>query len=167
MKLRLDLDDIEVIFKIKWWRKSGEPYYDYWCKVDLCLTSPYLNYKRDDDEMLMCCEVEDLEDLLGKLISNALEEDTEIAFIEPDLEFKFETAKTIHRDGWTEHSNIFGELIVNFWCKDGSLGCNHLHMGMAIDDLVAMHKYLQLVTGKIEKTDPTILDLIDKGVLIS
>lgn len=172
MRLRLNLCDVEFQLIIKNWRKAKDPYDDLWTDEELTLKSEYINYKAEG-ELLMFTEVEYLEEVLGALIDGTLSDDARVAFAEPDIEFDLRIAKrlydipgkVIYRKGY-EDVDIDADLIINFWCKDG-LGGNSFSMALDREDIFAVHKYLQLIVGKLNKDDKEIQTLIEKGLLLS
>ena len=99
MWFHLELDGINFHFRISKYRKSIQDiWYEQWCKVDLTLQSGnWLNYQTSS-EMLLSCEVEQLSVKLFDLISNKLESQEELEFIEPDLSFILNPQKDLTLD---------------------------------------------------------------------
>lgn len=173
MRLRLDLCDVDVQLKITGWHKSEsiKEADDNWCNVELSLKSKYIDYDTGG-ELLTSDEVEYFERILGKLIDGTLEEDLTIDFYEPDLQFDVRIAKRLYdvpgkityRNGYMD-VDIDADFIIQFWCSDG-LGQNKFSMNMNREELEALHLYLQLVMGIVDKNDSKNQSLFEKGLLL-
>ena len=62
MWLEIDADGIRVNLQIKGYKPSNEDnWYSNWCNCDFLFTSgDWLNYHKENDEVLLSCEVEEL-----------------------------------------------------------------------------------------------------------
>ena len=107
-----------------------------WCKCDFLFSSgDWLNYHRENDEVLLCSEVEVLEDALTELLGNKLSEAEEIICIEPDFVFKLDP------------QNINVEWKIYFW--HGGLTDNYLTITLGREDVERFRDYLMVVIGRI------------------
>ena len=173
MRLKLNLCDVDVWFKVNDWQKteSNEDEYDNWCNIELRIESKYINYDTGG-EILTSDEVSYFERILGKLINGTLEADLSVEFLEPDLQFDLRIAKRLYdvpgkityRNGYMD-VDIDADFIIHFWCSDG-LGDNKFSMNMNREELEALHLYLRYVTGMIDKNDSKIQSLLEKGLLL-
>lgn len=171
MWFHLDLDGIDFHFRISKYRKSIQDIWDeQWCKVDLTLQSGnWLNYQTSS-EMLLSCEVEQLSAKLFDLISNKLESQEELEFIEPDLSFILNPQKDLTLDpNYTyvapghEIADIDTEIHVHLW--NGGLTSNFISLCFGREDIEALCSYLNLITNQIQSDDPTIKKLIDNDII--
>lgn len=172
MRLRLNLNGVDVQLKINDWHKPNKNAdWDDWCYVELVLISNYLNYSVSS-EILTSGEVLNLCDRLEELLSGKLKEDMHICFMEPDLEFNLSVAKRLYdipgkvtyRDGYMD-VDIEGDWIINFWCDDG-LGYNSFKMGLSRVDLEDICNYLKYVVGRCCRDDSSILAMLKEGRLL-
>lgn len=171
MWFHLDLDGIDFHFRISKYRKSIQDIWDeQWCKVDLTLQSGnWLNYQTSS-EMLLSREVEQLSAKLFDLISNKLELQEELEFIEPDLSFILNPQKDLTLDpNYTyvapghEIADIDAEVHVHLW--NGGLTSNFISLCFGREDIEALCSYLHLITKQIQSDDPTIKKLIDNDII--
>ncbi len=129
---KLDIDGITVNLGIKGYRTSSKDNWDVeWCNCDFLMEfNKWLNYAFYDREILLMCEVEELEKMLTKFINNEIKEYTELSFIEPDFEFK------LYPD------NIL-EWEIHFW--NGGLTANFLTITLDRDDAIVLRDYILTV----------------------
>lgn len=159
MRLKLDLCGIDTQLKITdyhFTRKNEDPY-DNWCDVEMSLVSRQVNV-HPGGSILMSDEVLEICNILEEVLIGNRDEEFSLDFIEPDLKLKFYPTKDI--------DHAFCELVINLWGSDGSLSANSLSVGLDKDDLMAMWTYLKYVTKQIQKDDPSIKELIDKGNIL-
>ena len=152
MWLEIDANGIKIKLRIYGYKKTNKNNWDEaWCKCGFEFSSEkWLNYHKENDEILLSNEVEDLEDNLTKLIDNKILEIKEIACIEPDFRFKFypqinmkDDPKNIYiRDGY-EMQDIYLEWKIFFWNE--GLTENYLTITRYRDDIVKLRDYLSLV----------------------
>ena len=71
MWLEIDACGIEIKLQIKGYKQTNKDDWDSeWCKCDFLFASgDWLNYHKEDDEVLLSCEVDDLEESLTKLLN--------------------------------------------------------------------------------------------------
>lgn len=90
---------------IKGYQPSDEESLSYqWCKVDFYFDFPgYINYSRQDDEVMLSCEIETLESKIDDFINDRINEKETLEFIEQDFDFVFlpsynkvESGESIH-----------------------------------------------------------------------
>ena len=156
MWLELDASGIKIKLQIKEYIPSTKDNWDsQWCQCDFLFSSKdWLYYHKEDDELLLCCEVEELEDSFSKLLNNDLTEVKEIACIEPDFVFILHPQSdrrnnpnyTYVQPGF-EIEDIYVEWKVFFW--NGGLTDNHLVVTLDRDDIEIMRNYLlQIIKNK-------------------
>ena len=112
-----------------------------------------MNYHKESDEVLLCYEVEELEECLTKLLDNKLSELKEIACIEPDFIFvlhpqsdRREDPKYTYLQQGYEIEDIYVEWKIFFW--NGGLTDNHLVITLGREEIKIMRDYLSQVTKK-------------------
>ena len=156
MWLEIDASGIEIKLRINGYVPSTKDNWDsQWCQCDFLFSSgEWLNYHKENDEVLLSCEVEELEEYLTKLLNNELTEVKEIACIEPDFVFvlhpqsdRREDPKYTYVQPGYEIEDIYLEWKIFFW--NGGLTDNHLIVTLDRDDIKVMRDYLSLVTKKL------------------
>lgn len=170
MKLKMDLDGIEIILEINNYHPSTQEKWDEeWCKVSYSVTSgSWLNYGKLDDQILLCCEVEELQNILKELLLDKISKESEIEFIEPDFTFDIIPKTTNNQcsssDAILGISDVFIDWKIHFWSD--SLTSNYLNICLCDYEIEYLKNYLNLVTGVIDKENPVIQDMINKNILI-
>lgn len=169
MKLRLDLEGIDASLEINNYHPSTQEKWDEeWCEVSFSITSgSWLNYGKLDNQILLCSEVEELRDMLKKLLLDEVSESAELSFIEPDFVFDI-TPKRIEQqlsmfDEFPKVYSAFVDWKIYFW-SDG-LTSNYLNLCLCEEDIEHLKNYLNLVTGVVDKSNPVIQDMINKSIL--
>jgi len=169
MKLRLDLEGIDASLEINNYRTSTQENWDEeWCEVSFyVMRGNSLNYGMNDKEILLCSEVEELRDMLKKLLLDEVSESSELSFIEPDFTFDI-TPKRIEQqlsmfDEFPKIYSAFVDWKIYFW-NDG-LTSNYLNLCLCEEDIEHLKNYLNLVTGVVDKSNPVIQDMINKNIL--
>ena len=173
MWFKLNLSGIELNLRINEYDPSEKDKWDYqWCNVDYSFISePWLNYHRENDEVLLSCEVEGLAHSLDDLLNDKLSEVKTIECMEPDFNFILCPKRDIRNDpdvayvkeGY-EIADIFMEMKTFFW--NGGLTDNYLSVTFGRDEIGYLRNYLFLVIGEIDKKDPHIVSMIEEGVLL-
>lgn len=89
MSIQIDAAGIIIDLLVKGYRKSNKDNWDeQWCKCDFAFKSDsWLNYQSVDNEVLLSCEIEELEQSLTQLINGEITEKKMIEPIEPDFKF--------------------------------------------------------------------------------
>ena len=73
MWLKLNLDGIVLSMRIRQYKKVEADDWDSWCKTDFSFISePWLKYTKEDDEVFLAREVDDLVEALEKLLTDQL-----------------------------------------------------------------------------------------------
>lgn len=155
MWLELDSSGIEIKLRIKEYIPSTKDDWDsQWCRCDFLFSSKdWLNYHKEDNELLLCCEVEELEDSLSKLLDNKLTEVKKLSCIEPDFIFvlhpqhdrRTDPQYTYIQPGY-EVEDIYVEWKIFFW--NGGLTDNHLVITLCRDEIKKMRDYLSQIIKK-------------------
>lgn len=170
MWLKLELEGVKIELQIKVYQPSNRESWDYqWCDVDFSFIFPgCIDYARTDDEVMLSCEVEELERKINDLINGKLTERETVELIEPDFIFVFipsynmvEAGEYTYADPGCEMSAAVMEWKINLW-NDG-LTDNCFSITFDIDDLRVFRDYLSLVMRKLDKTSPEIKKHIDDG----
>ena len=100
MWFKLNLNGIVMNMRIKGYEPSEKDKWDYqWCDVDFSfIGESWLNYQRDNDEVLLSCEVEELAQALDDLLADRLLEVKTIECIEPDFNFILHPKRDLRND---------------------------------------------------------------------
>ena len=172
MWLRLDLEGMKVQLQIKGYQPSSRDYWDFqWCKVDFAFAFPEcINYTKQDDEVLLSCEVEELEAKLDDFINDKIIKSETLEFIEPDFVFelrpgynKVEAGVCSYAAPGHEMSAAFMAWKVRLW-QDG-LTDNYFSTTLDKEDMRILRDYLRLVMGKLSKDCIEIRELVAKGMI--
>lgn len=149
MEFRRDICGVTAYLKIKGYTKSTKDEWDcQWCNCDFAFKSgDWLNYHKEDDEVLLSCEVEELTDKLTKLLEDELTENTEIICIEPDFIFKLYPKRDLRKDPNVTHvqkgyeiADIYMEWEI-FFGNEG-LTDNRLTLTFGREEIEALRNYL-------------------------
>ncbi len=172
MWLKLDLSGIKLSLQVRNYTKPEEDDWDStWCKTDFAFTSDeWLDYRREDDEVFLAREIEDLAKALDALLNDRLENPTEFNCIEPDFNFVLNPKKDLRLDpkvlyvrpGY-EIVDIDMEWKISFW-HDG-LTDNYLSVTLDRADMECLLLYLRFVMGDVLEASTEIRALISKGIL--
>ncbi len=155
MWLELDICGIGIKLRINGYRPSTKENWDSnWCKCDFLFASgDWLNYHGEESEVLLSCEVEELEESLTRLLNNELREVKEILCMEPDFNFILHPQKDLRTDprytyvkeGY-EIQDIYMDWKIFFWNE--GLTDNHLTVVLGREDIVKLRDYLSTVIKK-------------------
>lgn len=155
MWFEIDASGINIKLQINGYRPTNKDNWDSeWCRCDFLFSSgDWLNYHKENDEVLLASEVDELEEKLSKLLDNKLTESEEMVCIEPDFIFKLypqtdlrENPEYTYVQPRYEIQDIYLEWKVFFWC-DG-LTDNHLVVTLGRDEIKSMRDYLSIITKK-------------------
>ena len=132
--------------------------------------SNVIKYKISHDEILLCCEVDEIRNSLERLLNNELNEIKEYQPCEPDLTFILNPKYDIRNDPNTiyvkpgfEIRDIKLQLRVNLW--DDGLTDNYFSMTLYREDIDNLYTYLCYVTKKFDKDNPKVQELINSGII--
>ena len=144
MSLSFNVDGINIYLKINNYKPSDKDHWDaHWCKCDFMFTSDnWLNYHKENDEILLCSEIEELESTLTMLLNGEINEDREISFIEPDFVFNISPIKNMQN----LVLDIMTEWKVYFW-HDG-ITANYLSITLDRDEIQKLRDYLSKIIKK-------------------
>ncbi|GFI62108.1 hypothetical protein IMSAG049_01281 [Clostridiales bacterium] len=155
MALQLDIGGITLQLDISDYEPTDKDCWDsQWCKCDFSFYSEgWLNYNKKSDEVLLSCEVEDLDLALTQLLCDKLCKPMEISCIEPDFEFILYPKHDLRSDPrytyiqpGAEIADIFVEWRIHFW-HDG-LTANYLTITLRRQEIAAFRDYLSFIIGK-------------------
>lgn len=172
MWLKLDLSGIKLSMQIRNYRKFSDDDWDsVWCKTDFAFVSDeWLNYRKDNDEVFLAREVEDLAKSLDDLLNDRLNAPTEFNCIEPDFNFALNPKKDLRLDPKVlyvrpgcEIVDIDMEWKISFW--DEGLTDNYLSVSLVRSDIECLLSYLRLVMGEVQEDTPEIKALMRKGII--
>lgn len=168
----IDLCGIKFQLNIKGYQDSTKGGWDeQWCDVDFAFISPnWLNYHKENDEVLLSCEIEELAQSLDDLLQDRLTEIKTIECIEPDFNFILTPKRDLRNDPrytyvreGCEIADIYMEMKVFFW-NDG-LTDNYLSITFNRTDIEYLKQYLLLTMKKTDSSTPAISEMIEKGIL--
>lgn len=172
MWLKLDLDGITVSMQIRNYVKSTQKDWDCeWCKTDFSFVSEdWLNYHKENDEVFLSKEIEEIARLLDDLLHDRLEKPMEFECIEPDFSFVFRPKKDLRMDPRYTYVRPGEEIVdidanwkVSFW-HDG-LTANFLSVTLGRKDIEYLLVYLRLVMGTLDEGSPDVACLINTGII--
>ncbi len=172
MRLKIDLGGILLRLKIKRYEPSTNEDWDtQWCRVDFSFSAgDWLDYHKENDEVLLSCEVEALAQSIDALLNDQLNEITEIACVEPDFRFILHPTKDLRNDPKyiyvrEEHEieDVYMEWILSIW-SDGLTG-HYLSFLLDREDLKILLTYLEYVMKKFTLEDHEIKELVARDYL--
>ena len=152
MWFEIDASGIKIKLQINGYRPTNEENLDsVWCNCDFLFSSgDWLNYHKENDEILLAGEVDELEENLSKLLDNKLLKTKELACIEPDFIFKLypqtdlrHDPKYIYVQPGYEIQDIYLEWKIFFW--HGGLTDNYLTITLYRDEIVRLRDYLSAI----------------------
>ncbi len=174
MKFSLNLNGIVMNLNIKGYEPYEKDKWEYqWCNVDFSfISAPWLNYKCDNDEVLLSCEVEELADSIDDLLTDKLSEVKTIKCIAPDFNFILNPKRDLrnnpsytHIQKGCETQDIYMNMNIFFWYE--GLTDNFLTVTFNRNDLQYLRNYLYLVIGKLNCDDKCIVDMLEKKIIQS
>ena len=144
MWFEVNASGINIKLQVSGYRPTNKDNWDSeWCKCDFSFSSgDWLNYHKENDEILLCSEIEELESTLTMLLNGEINEDREISFIEPDFVFNISPIKNIQN----LVLDIMTEWKVYFW-HDG-LTANYLSITLNRDEIQKLRDYLSYIIKK-------------------
>lgn len=155
MWFEIDASGIKIKLQINGYKPTNKENWDSeWCRCDFLFTSgDWLNYHKENDEVLMCSEIDELVETLTELLDNKILEEREILCIEPDFIFKLypETdlrdnpQYTYIQPGY-EIQDIYLEWRIYFWYE--GLTDNYLTITFDRDKIESFRDYLVLVRSR-------------------
>ena len=155
MSIQIDAAGIIIDLLVKGYRKSNKDNWDeQWCKCDFAFKSDsWLNYQSVDNEVLLSCEIEELEQSLTQLINGEITEKKMIEPIEPDFKFILYPEEDLRNNpnypyvqpGY-EIVDIYLEWRVYFWNE--GLTDNYLTVTLGREEITMLRDYLRTVIKK-------------------
>lgn len=170
MWIRFNLE--EMIFELK--IENYEPNQTVngsWTKVSFNFKfENIINYSTENNEILLCCEIDELRDKFFNLLNDKLTEKVYYSCLEPDFEFilrpKFDVRNNpnlIYVKPGNEIIDIDMELRVNLW--NNGLTCNYFSTSFYREEINNLYLYFSLISNKISLNDEKIKKLIDLGII--
>ncbi len=174
MRLQVDLNGILLQLNIHDYQPStDDAWFCEWCRTDFSFSSKsWLNYHKEDDEILLSHEVETLAQMIDDLLSDNLTQPATMNCVEPDFTFTAYPQRYLQSD--TENGLICAKPIledvhmewrIRFWEPDG-LTDNYLSVTLYRTHLQILLAYLNCVIGKLFIDNPNIQYLIQNRYLI-
>ena len=172
MWLRLDLSGIELSLQIRNYAKPLKDDEDStWCKTDFSfVSSGWLNYRKENDEVFLAWEIEALAKSLDDLLNDRLESPAEFNCIEPDFNFILNPKNDLRLDPKVlyvrpgcEIVDIDMEWKISFWHE--GLTDNYLSVTLDRPHIECLLLYMRLVMGEVEENSPEIQALVRNGIL--
>lgn len=154
MEFKLNAEGIKITLKIDGYKKVKNNDNPIFCLCSYSFESDnWLNYHKENDEILACEEIDFLIEELNNLLNDKIIDDKEIEFWEPDFTFKLIGKKDLRKDkNYTyiakgfEIEDICLYWNVHFWDKaEGSLSENYLSICLYREDIEKLLAYLQSV----------------------
>lgn len=155
MGIQIDANGIIIDFAVSGYRKSNKDNWDdLWCKCDFSFRSDnWLNYKSVSNEVLLSCEIDELERSFTQLLDGEITEKKMIEPIEPDFKFILHPEEDLRnnpnytyvRPGY-EILDIYLEWRVYFWNE--GLTDNYLTVVFDRNDITMFRDYLRTVIKK-------------------
>ena len=149
MRFECDISGIMVKLQINGYKPTNKDnWYSEWCKCDFSFSSDnWLNYHKENDEVLLSSEVKELAEAFTKLLDNQFSEETEITCIEPDFIFKLypqtdlrNNPNYLYIQPGCEIQDIYIEWKIYFW-NDG-LTDNYLTITLDRKEITSLRDYL-------------------------
>ena len=141
-----DIDGIQV--ELTLWDYLPEKWDDFdvhWCKCNFSFCAdPWLDYHRENEEIILRCEVTKLEELLTQLLDHQITESFEYELIEPDFSFFFYSSRDAQKNIPTY---ALLEWRVHFW-EDG-MTANYLAVTLGDDDITALRDYFREIIRSV------------------
>lgn len=167
----LNLDGIELKFRITGYQKSTDQWDAKWCEVDLALRSDeWLNYQIKGQEILLSCEVEQLCRAFEALLNDQITQECAFGCAEPDLTFRLspkqdarDNPNVLYVKSGLNIADIGMNLDVAFW-HDG-LTANRLRLAFDRTDIEQLLCYLRLITNEITPDDNSVRQLLESKVI--
>lgn len=171
MWFRVNLDGIDFHFRICGYKKSTDNWEEEWSKVDLTLQSKeWLNYRIENSELLIMCEIEELIEKMDLLLLDNINEVIYVNCIEPDLTFEFQPKMTFENNPQYIYIkkgygivDINMKMIISFW--DGELTDNKMVLFFDRENLDKFLCYLKLIAKRLPIHNDKIQELIKEGVI--
>lgn len=155
MWFEIDASGIKIKLQINGYKPTNKENWDSeWCRCDFLFTSgDWLNYHKENDEVLLCSEIDELAETLTELLDNRILEEREMLCIEPDFIFKL-YPETDSRDNpqYTyiqpgyEIQDIYLEWRIYFWYEGHT--DNYLTITFDRDKIESFRDYLVLVGSR-------------------
>ena len=172
MWLQLNLDGIVLSLRIRQYKRvKADDWDSTWCETDFSLISePWLDYSKENDEILLAREVDNLAEALEKLLDDQLSAPTEFACIEPDFILELHPKEDLRNNPnyvyirpVCEIADIYLEWKVFFW--HSGMTDNYISVTLTRPDVECLVTYLKVVTGQLSEKDTEVQTLISKGIL--
>lgn len=142
------------------------------CSVDFSfIFRDTIRYTRDNDCILLSCEIEAIQAKIEDLLVGRLLETIHIECIEPDFELILEpqydisnSKDTVYVAPGHEIVDVTMQLRVNLWADDG-LSDNFFSTKFGRDEIEIFNTYLKLVCGQISRNCDEIQALEKKSII--
>lgn len=149
MWFEIDASGIRIKLQITGYKSTNKDNWDCeWCTCDFLFSSgEWLNYHKENDEVLLSSEVDELVEAFTELLDNKLTDKKEIICIEPDFNFMLypqmdlrdNPQYTYIKPGY-EIQDIYLEWRIYFW--HGELTDNYLTITLDREEITILRDYL-------------------------
>ena len=154
MWFECNISGIHVKLQINDYKPTNKDNWDSeWCKCNFSFVSEdWLNYHKENDEVLLSGEVKELAEALTGLLDNKFSEEMEIACMEPDFIFRLYPQTDLRNDPkytyirpGCEIQDISLEWKIYFW--NHGLTDNYLTITLDRKEITGLRDYLASVIG--------------------
>ena len=114
-----------------------------------------ISYKKDNQKILQCKDIDTIKDRLKELLDNTLKKDDTYFCYEPDFNFEFIGGKwlTVNTYLWDNDN------------RTGQITNNKISITLGIKEIKQLYLYLKLITGEIDLKDNEIKQLIADNII--
>ena len=168
MWVKFDIDGMKICFQIIDY-KLNQDIEGKWAKVSANFEfQDVIKYNIENQEDLLCYEVDRLRDDIEKLLKDKLEQSENISFIEPDFEMTLhpkcnlkDNPHILYIQEGKEIQDISADVKVNLW--NNGLTCVNFGFTLNRIDIEILYKYLCLISKNISKDE--VNNLIEQGII--
>lgn len=159
MEFKLNACGIDIVLKITQYHKPEDEDDYSFCNCSYSFSSgKWLNYSKNNDEIIACFELEYLIEKLQALLDDKLKRDESIELIEPDFSFDLKTKRDLRKDKSYEYIAEGFEIEdvslcwnIHLWDEDGGLTDNFLSICLYRKDIEKLLEYLKKVKSCAQK----------------
>lgn len=115
-----------------------------------------INYKKDNQKVLLCKDIDNLKDIIKSLLDKTLKSDDTYYCYEPDFSFDFISGKWL-------------KITTYLWNNDNRIGKitnNEISITLELKEIEQLYLYLKLITNEIDINNNDIKKLLKNNILI-
>lgn len=147
MWFEIDLSGVRVMFRVTGYRATDKNDWDSaWCSCDFSFSfGNCLDYHRENCEVLLASEIDELEREFSKLLAGELSNPEDIVCVEPDFVFKLYPQRDLkdYSQCGCPVQDIYLEWRIYFW--DGDITENYFSLTFGREDIERFRDYLSSV----------------------